>query len=81
MKRQAKNTYISGDYNVISDYSSQKLKRSQCRFTWDGFLVGNSEWEEKQPQLDIRGKEDNISVPDSRPRQPDRFFVPTRDDL
>ena len=81
MKRASKNTYIAGDYNVISDYSGQKLKRSQCRFTWDGWLVGKNEWEPRQPQLDIRGKEEQIAVPDSRPRQPDKFFTPTRDDL
>jgi len=81
MKRRAKNTYIEGDWNVISDYSGQKLKRSQCRFTWDGWLVGKTEWEPRQPQLDVRGKDEVIAVPNSRPRQPDRFFVPTRDDL
>ena len=73
--------YISGDYNVICDQTGQKAKRSDCRFTWDGLLVRKDVWEPKQPQLDIRGKEDRISVPDSRPRQPDKFFVPTRDDL
>ncbi len=76
-----KNRFIPGDYNVISDRSGQKLKRSQCRFTWDGLLVGISEWEEKQPQLDIRGRDEQIGVPDSRPRQKDVFFTPTRDDL
>lgn len=76
-----KNRYIAGDYNVISDRSSQKLKRSQCRFTWDGLLVGIDEWEEKQPQIDIRGRDEKIAVADSRPRGPDKFFVPTRDDL
>lgn len=76
-----KNKLILGDYNVISDRSGQKLKRSECRFTWDNLLVGRDEWEAKQPQLDIRGRDEQISVPDSRPRQPDTFFVPTRDDL
>lgn len=76
-----KNRFISGDYNVISDRSGQKLKRSECRFTWDGFLVGNDEWEEKQPQIDLRGRDEQIAVKDARPRQPVKFFVPTRDDL
>ncbi len=73
--------YREGDYNVICDQTGQKAKRSNCRFTWDGLLVRNEVWEPKQPQLDIRGKEDVIAVPDSRPRQPDKFFVPTVDDL
>lgn len=76
-----KNRFVMGDYNVISERSGQKLKRSECRFTWDGFLVGKDEWEEKQPQIDLRGRDEQIAVADSRPRQPDKFFVPTRDDL
>lgn len=76
-----KNRFIMGDYNVISERSGQKLKRSQCRFTWDGFLVGNDEWEEKQPQIDLRGRDEQIAVEDARPRQEDTFFTPTRDDL
>jgi len=76
-----KNRFRMGDWNVISDYSSQKLKRSECRFTWDGWLVGKTEWEPKHPQLNIRGRSETIAVPDTRPRQPDVFFVPTADDL
>lgn len=77
----SKNRLILGDYNIISDRSGQKIKRSEARFTWDGLLVELTQWEEKQPQLDIRGRDEQISVADSRPRQPDKFFVPTRDDL
>ena len=82
MKRPSKNTYIAGDHNVISDYSGQKLKRSECRYTWDGWLVGIDEWEPKQPQLEIKGREEKIMVSDTRPRSNSpKFFVPTRDDL
>ena len=77
-----RNQYKKGDHNVISDYSGQKLKRSQCRYTWDGFLVGKSEWEPKHPQLTIKGRDEQIAVPDTRPRRNEPvFFVPTRDDL
>jgi len=81
MSGRRKNRYIAGDYNVISDQSGRKFKRSECKFTWDGLLVAISEWEPKQPQLDIRGRDEKIAVKDARPRQPDKFFVPTRDDL
>ena len=81
MIRRAKNQYIAGDHNVISDYSGQKLKRSECRYTWDGFLVGNSEWEPKQPQLDIKGRDERIAVSDTRPRGVVKFFVPTASEL
>lgn len=76
-----KNRYRAGDYNVISDRSGQKFKRSECRFTWDGFLVANHEWEPRQPQDFIEGKSEDISVSDPRPRGTDTFYVPTKDDL
>jgi hypothetical protein len=81
MKGRRKNRYKAGDYNVISDRSGQKLKRSQCKFTWDGFLVGIDEWEPRQPQDFVEGRSEDISVADPRPRGEDKFFVPTADDL
>jgi len=80
-RRRSKNNFVSGDWNVISDYSGQKYKRSQCRYTWDGWLVGNDEWEAKHPQIDIKGRDEKISVPDSRPRGKTKFKVSTVDDL
>ncbi len=76
-----KNRWESGTHNVISDYSSFKFKRSEMRFTWDGWLVHEDEWEKRQPQLTIRGRDERIAVPDTRPRQPDKFFVPDANDL
>lgn len=81
MVRRGKNTFIMGDHNVISDYSGQKLKRSDCRYTWDGWLVGKDEWEPKQPQLDIKGRDEQIAVADTRPRGQDRFYTPSANEL
>ena len=78
---KSNNRYIMGDHNVISDRSGQKLKRSECRYTWDGLLVGKDEWEPKHPQIDLKVRNDNIAVDDTRPRSPDVFYTPTRDDL
>ena len=75
------NRWRAGDHLLISDISGQKILRSDARFTWDGLLVHKSEWYPRQPQLDIKGRDEQIAVADARPRQPDRFFVPTRDDL
>ena len=58
--------YRKGDYNVISDDSGQKFKRSECRITWDGLLVHKSEWQPKHPQLTIRGRKEKIEVEDAR---------------
>lgn len=52
----------TGNHNVISDYSGFKFKRSEMRYTWDGKLVHKSEWEPKQPQLDIRPPRETIAI-------------------
>lgn len=80
-RASSKNRYKKDDYNVISDRSGQKYKRSQCRFTWDGFLVAKHEWEPRQPQDFIEGRTDDIAVSDARPRGVDTFYTPTADDL
>jgi hypothetical protein len=64
--------YVRGDHNAISDDSGQKYKRSDMKFTWDNKLVGIDEWEEKQPQLTIRGRKEKISVPDARTESRDQ---------
>lgn len=77
-----KNRFVMGDHNVICDQTGQKAKRSDCKYTWDGWLVRKSAWEPKQPQLNIRGKDEQIAVPDTRPRRSEPvFYVPTADDL
>lgn len=76
-----KNKAVLGDWNMISDRSGQKIKASESMKTWQGWIVHKSEWEPRQPQRDIKGRDEQIAVPESRPRGPDKFFVPTRDDL
>lgn len=78
---RSRNRYVAGDWNVISDRSGQKIKASDAMFTWDGLLVGKDQWEPKHPQLDIRGRDEEIAVPYSRPRQPDTFSSTEADDL
>lgn len=76
-----KNKAKLGDWNLISDRSGQKIKASESMKTWQGWIVHKNEWEPRQPQRDVRGRDENIAVPESRPRGPTKFFVPTRDDL
>ena len=76
-----KNKFKSGDWNLISDFSGQKIKASDSRLTWQGYRVHRNEWEPKHPQLNLRGHTDKISVPFSRPRQPDTFEDGDVDDL
>jgi len=57
------NRFVRGDHNVISDDSGQKFKRSEMRYTWDGRLVhAATEWEPKHPQLNIRGRNEQIAA-------------------
>ena len=72
-------TYKRGDYNVISDESGHKFKRSQCRMTWDGYLVHKSEWYEKHPQLTIRARKEKISVANARTQAEDPPLLDTFD--
>jgi hypothetical protein len=60
--------YKKGDWNVICDFSNFKCKRSECRKTWDGFLVRKDFWEPRQPQDFVRGRVDKIAVPPSESR-------------
>ena len=54
--------YKSGDHYCICDYSGFKIKRSEARMTWDGYLVRSDFWEPRQPQDFVRGRRDKISV-------------------
>jgi hypothetical protein len=55
------------DYNVICDRSGFKRKRSECRLTWDGYLVSKEFWEPRQPQDFVRIKADNQAVDIAKP--------------
>ena len=54
--------YKPGDFNIICDYSGFKIRRSEARMTWDGYLVRADFWEPRQPQDFVRGLRDKISV-------------------
>jgi len=42
--------YIPGQYNVICDGCGRKIKSSEARMRWDGFLVCPQDWEPKHDQ-------------------------------
>ncbi len=60
-----------GTHNAISDLSGFEYKRCDMQKTWDGLLVGKDEFDPKQPQLEIRPREDRQSVTDARTEQDD----------
>lgn len=66
----AKNYYVSGDHNITCDVCSRKIKMSEAKLRWDGFLVCQEDFEMRHPQDFVRAKQDKISVRDSRPIPP-----------
>ena len=66
-------SYLKGDWNVICDYCGTKKKQSQCRLTWDNYLVcSDTCWEPRHPQDFVRGKVDKQRVPPHLARPDDR---------
>lgn len=68
-----RNSYTSGDWNVICDVCSRKIKASIAKKRWDGFIVCPDDFETRHPQDFVRAQVDKISVPFTRPRPPDAF--------
>jgi hypothetical protein len=70
-----KNCYASGQFNVICDVCGKKIKAHKAKHRWDGFVVCEDDWEERQPQDFVRARQDKISVPFTRPRPVDVFVI------
>lgn len=68
-----KEEYVHGDYNVISDRSGFKHKRSDMRFEWTNSLVHKDDWERRHPQDFLKGVRDHQAVDDPRPGATDTF--------
>ncbi len=71
----AKNYFISGEWNLICDSCGKKIKAHEAKHRWDGLVVCPEDWEPRQPQDFVRAKTDKISVPFTRPRPEDVFFL------
>jgi len=63
----AKNYYVSGDWNVTCDICSKKIKASESKQRWDGFIVCAEDYEQRHPQDFVKAKTDKVSVPFTRP--------------
>ena len=74
----SKNYYVSGESNLICDSCGKKIKLHEARVRWDGLVVCQVDFEERQPQDFVRARQDKITVPLVRPRPTD-LFVQTCD--
>ncbi len=68
------NYYKAGEWNLCCDVCSKKIKASESRKRWDGFIVCLDDMEERHPQDFVRARHDKISVHYTRPRPPDVFI-------
>lgn len=57
-----------GDTLKICDQSGFAVPASRTRKQWDGLIVDRKYFDEKHPQLTIRARRDDFSIPDARPR-------------
>ena len=62
-----KNYYVSGSWNVTCDVCSKKIKASEAKKRWDGFIVCPDDYEERHPQDFVKARIDKITVPFTRP--------------
>jgi len=71
--------YRPGDYYQIDDLSGFKIRASRSKKIpggqTGGLIVAPERFETQQPQDFVRGVIDNQTVPQPRPRQPNRFTV------
>ena len=69
----AKNYYVSGNWNVICDVCSKKIKASDAKQRWDGLIVCPSDFEHRHEQDYVKARTDKITVPFTRPIPPLMF--------
>ena len=71
----SKNNYDIGNFNTICDNCGAKRKRSECKMTWDGFLMctvkNTSCWYPRHPNdFPLPIINDGLPVIDARPKPP-----------
>ena len=71
----AKNYYVSGNWNVICDVCSKKIKASDAKQRWDGLIVCPSDFEHRHEQDYVKARTDKITVPFTRPIPTDTFIL------
>ena len=69
----AKNYYVSGNWNVICEVCSKKIKASDAKQRWDGLIVCPSDFEHRHEQDYVKARTDKITVPFTRPIPPLTF--------
>jgi len=66
--------YVPGDFYRIDDRSGFKVRAKRTRKEWTGLIVDQDKWEARPSQDFVKGVIDDQTVPEPRPRQPDRYI-------
>lgn len=67
-------TYIPGDYWMACDRCGRRYRKSVMKKTWNNLWVCPEDFEERHPQEYVRGVQDTITVPVSRPWGPSNLL-------
>lgn len=70
----SKNYYLSGEFNLICDRCSKKIKAHEAKHEWTGFIVCGDCYENRHPQDFVKANTDKITVPFQRPI-PEYVFI------
>jgi hypothetical protein len=62
-----KNYYLSGEFNLVCDVCSKKIKAHESRHRWDGLIVCKDDWEIRHEQDFVKARQDKITIPFQRP--------------
>lgn len=65
-----------GDWLAICDSCGRKFYASELRRRWDGYMVCDDDFEERQPQDFVRAVPDHQRVAWTRSEPSDVFVVP-----
>ena len=68
-----KNHFISGEFNLLCDVCSKKIKSGEAKHRWDGLVVCPDDFEHRHPQDYVKARTDKITVPFTRPIPPLTF--------
>lgn len=68
--------YRQGSFYRVSDRTGFATRAENTRKEWNGYLVEDSVWEQRQPQDLVKGVPDQQFVPEPRPLAPNVFVGP-----
>lgn len=69
------NFFKNGVFNAICDVCGNKVKSSDLRQRWDGFMVCQGDYEVRNPQDLMKPPPPERPIPWSRPEAADQFIT------